>query len=94
MNPATEQTRRTSARDKVLARLEAGPTTNLELNDLCFRYGARIHELRRQGYDIRGEAVGDGVFIYTLAQPTAPEPRVRLEALPAINIPAPPGRLF
>jgi hypothetical protein len=31
---------------------ENGSATNLELNKLCFRYGARIFDLRKEGHDI------------------------------------------
>ena len=40
-------------RDRILARLRRGPATNAELNDICFRYSARIYELRAAGHDIR-----------------------------------------
>lgn len=38
--------------DRILERLKQGPATNRELNEIGFRYSARIHELRRDGYDI------------------------------------------
>lgn len=31
---------------------ERGELTNRELNLVCYRYGARIHELRREGHKI------------------------------------------
>ena len=31
--------------------------TNAELNEVAFRYSARIHELRAEGHDIRWAAV-------------------------------------
>ena len=42
--------------------------TNLELNRICFRYGARIHELRDQ-YQIECEYIKPGVFEYTYFGP-------------------------
>jgi len=37
--------------------------TNVELNrDVCFRYGARIYELRQQGYLIDTVRFGEGLF--------------------------------
>ena len=36
--------------------------TNRELNRICFRYGARIYELRNEGHDIRTERVKDGLY--------------------------------
>jgi hypothetical protein len=61
----TEITRRASSRDRVLAVLQAKRiVTNVELNAICYRFGARILELRSQGYDIvTGEKRG-GVVTY------------------------------
>ena len=61
-----EQARRGSSRAAVLARLKAGSATNVELNDICFRYGARIFELRRLGYRITRTPVSGGFCRYTL----------------------------
>lgn len=38
--------------------------TNGELNHLTIRFGARIHELRRDGFIIKTIRVHDGVFRY------------------------------
>jgi hypothetical protein len=65
----TEKARRLSAKERVLARLRLGPATNLELNDICFRYGARILELRQGGHVIETEPGDKGVFLYRLGQP-------------------------
>ncbi len=67
-----------SQRDEILRLLrERGPAgaTNMELNEKCFRYGARLWELRREGHSIRTENRGDGVFVFILdTQPSkAPE---------------------
>lgn len=43
----------TGQRKKILDRLAQGPVTNIELAAICFRYSARIHELRKAGYDIQ-----------------------------------------
>lgn len=40
--------------------------TNVELNRICFRYSARLFELRRDGYHITTENLKYGVFKYTL----------------------------
>ena len=61
-----ESTRRETAKDRVLTRLFEGPATNAELNTICFRYGARIKELRDRGYNILTERVGKGAFSYRL----------------------------
>lgn len=52
--------------------------TNRALNDAgIFRYSARIHELKKEGHDIRKRHVKDGLYIFTLengAFPTDLEP--------------------
>lgn len=54
-------------RQAVLNLLESkGTVTNIELNSVCFRYGARIHELREQGHWITTERREDGVWTFTL----------------------------
>ena len=53
----------------VLARLQQGPASNVELNEICFRYGARIHELQKfHGYKISKKHSHDGVWVYTLEE--------------------------
>lgn len=66
-NLRLEFDRRQTALDRVQERLALGPATNLELNKICFRYGARIHELRKRGCVITKETLSPGVFRYTLA---------------------------
>lgn len=56
---------RVNKRNAVLARLQQGPATSIDLNSICYRYGARILELRKQGYDISTRK-HDGTFLYTL----------------------------
>jgi len=50
---------------KILEMLQAGPVTNVQLNQVCFRYSARIFELRKK-YNISKKPIGDGVFEYKL----------------------------
>jgi hypothetical protein len=61
----TESSRRENSESKVLALFQAQQiATNIELNQICYRYGARIHALRAKGYDIvTGEKRG-GVVVY------------------------------
>lgn len=67
-----EAERRSATRERVLARLQEGPATNVQLLDICMRFGARILELRREGYDIRTKPRGGGIFLYVLhAAPAA-----------------------
>lgn len=41
--------------------------TNIELNDaIGFRYGARIYELRQQGYDIERKHLGGAKWLFFL----------------------------
>lgn len=44
-------------KERILARLLQGPATCRDLNDIAFRYSARIAELRDEGHDIRWKAV-------------------------------------
>ena len=61
-----EAARLDDAKSRILTRLRAGPATNVELNAICFRYGARIFELKRAGYAIEKALVEKGVWVYTL----------------------------
>ena len=60
-----------SQKERILARLRKGPASNRELNDIAFRYSARIAELRDEGFDIRWSAVKGrpGLIIYSLFGP-------------------------
>jgi hypothetical protein len=52
---------------KIIKLLKAnGKDTNRELNQICFRYGARLHELRKEGYVIKSNHIKDSLweFIY------------------------------
>jgi hypothetical protein len=62
----SELFRRMSSKERVLARLQSGTATNVELNRICFRFGARIKELRNAGRKIEGRCVGNGVWEYWL----------------------------
>ena len=61
-----ETARLDSAKDRILVRLRAGSATNVELNAICYRYGARILELKREGHAITKEHEGRGVWRYML----------------------------
>ena len=64
----TPKRRKPTQRERILARLEAGPTTNRDLNNIAFRFGARILELRSDGYDIRCYPLkpAKGLYIYSI----------------------------
>jgi hypothetical protein len=52
-------------KNKILLLLSDGEWhLNVELNKICFRYGARITELRQGGNDIEAERVKRGLFRY------------------------------
>lgn len=57
-----------SQKDRILARLQRGPATNRDLNDIAFRYSARIAELRNEGHRIEWAAVKGrpGLTVYRL----------------------------
>jgi hypothetical protein len=68
------ETRSPAQRQRILALLQergADGITNSELNRVCFRYGARIRELRRAGHNIRTDNLGDGLFRFVLGSPEA-----------------------
>ena len=72
-------------RDKILGLLRergSAGVGNRELNALCFRYGARLFEIRRDGYDVETICEGAGIFRFVLRRgpiepkrPTSREPR-------------------
>lgn len=43
---------------------EKGVIRNTDLNKICFRYSARIHELRREGHIIVSTPLGFGLWSY------------------------------
>jgi hypothetical protein len=68
-----------SQRDRILALLRVSGlagVTNRELNKVGYRYGARLWELKKEGYDIRTESLGDGLYKFTLLNgPFPPKPQ-------------------
>jgi hypothetical protein len=73
--PDDEAARRDTQRAEILSRLERGPATSADLNLICFRYSARIHELRKR-HRIDKESIGGGLYRYTLVRDN---PAVRVE---------------
>lgn len=70
MEVQTEKERRIPQTAKILAVLkEKAYVTNVELNRICFRYSARILELRKEGHNIQREYIKPGVYKYFLVQP-------------------------
>lgn len=67
IDPA-DKVRVTKAAHRILEMLREGPKTNVEMATVTPRYGARIHDLRKAGYQIVKARVpgGHGVFQYRL----------------------------
>lgn len=66
---------RDTQRRRVLDLLRAGPKTGNELDrKVGRRFGARIHELRKHGFEIETRRIenGHGDYLYTLTKETAP----------------------
>lgn len=66
--------RTATQRDKILALLRQGSVTNFELADICIRYSARIHELRKEGHEIEtvarlpGKDKNSALVVYRLKE--------------------------
>lgn len=71
-------TKAPAQRSRILGLLrERGPVgaTNRELKEIGFRYGGRLHELRREGFSIETIREGEGLFRFVLlAEPNHPKP--------------------
>jgi hypothetical protein len=53
--------------EKIVKLLEGGDEhTNKELNKICFRFGARIWELRQSGFGIDVRQVRAGLYAYRM----------------------------
>ncbi len=53
--------------DRMLARLQKGPATNVELSGISLKYTSRITDLRQLGYNIPApEKRENGVTVYRL----------------------------
>jgi len=58
---------RLSQKDKILKLLLKGKPVHMrKLNEIAFRYGGRLHDLRKQGYKIDTIQHGNGNFSYRL----------------------------
>ena len=61
-----EPARFTGQRGEILAMLQRGPATNVELSKIGLRFGARLKELRDAGYQIVIVSEVGGVVTYAL----------------------------
>lgn len=89
MGNPNEARRRASSKALILAALrEAGPRgcSNRDLNDIAFRYGGRLEELRTAGHDIESIDEGGGWWRYVLHEPARIKPGTPgfLASLPAV----------
>lgn len=50
----------------ILLKAKGKPVSMRTLNGVCFRYGGRLHELRKKGYKIKTIQNKRGDFSYTL----------------------------
>jgi hypothetical protein len=64
--PEHERARLSPQHDAILARLRQGPATNLELEAIAHRFGARLEEIRKAGYTVLKRCIKPGVYEYTL----------------------------
>ena len=65
--PLAEVHRRQSNKQRILAALQKRPHTNGELVEIGgIRYGGRIFEARKEGWDIRTEPHDRGLVVYRL----------------------------
>lgn len=42
--------------------------SNYELNKIAFRYSARLHELRKEGYKIKAQHIKDSLWKFELVK--------------------------
>ena len=55
---------------KILRLLKTNPSvTNYQLNRVCLRYSARIHDLRREDYNIVSSRRGGSEWVFALKEP-------------------------
>lgn len=79
MSLGPELARRANNKTRILAALQSGPKTNVQLAAIGgLRFGGRLHELREE-YEIRTEPLDGGLVRYVLVgakrPPVEPEPQ-------------------
>lgn len=60
--------RKPTQAERILATLEQGSATSIDLNKICYRYSARLYDLRKQGYVIKDRRLKQGVWEYSLVK--------------------------
>lgn len=62
-----ERPQKKNQKTRILEHLKANrEVTNIDLNKICYRYGARINELRKDGWNIQREYWRPGIHRYWL----------------------------
>ena len=64
--------------DRMLARLQKGPATNVELSGISLKYTSRVTDLRQLGHIIECEKRMSGVTVYRL-MPKRDTPATQME---------------
>lgn len=64
--PEHEAPRLSAQHAKILDRLREGPATNLELELIAHRFGARLNELKRAGHPWLKRCIKPGLYEYRL----------------------------
>ncbi len=64
--------------DRMLARLQKGAATNVELSAISLKYTSRVTDLRQLGHEIACEKRVGGLTVYRLV-PKRDTPSVQLE---------------
>jgi len=64
--------------DRMLARLQKGPATNVELSGISLKYTSRVTDLRQLGHVIECEKRVGGVTVYRL-MPKRDTPATQME---------------
>tara|TARA_Y100000310_G_scaffold92397_1_gene90043 strand:+ start:3794 stop:4066 length:273 start_codon:yes stop_codon:yes gene_type:complete len=68
-------TQKMSQKEKILDLFQRrGSVTNIELNEICFRFSARIFQLRKEGHFIKRDHVKKSVHQYTYLGGPSSEP--------------------
>lgn len=61
-----DRKRLTGQNAAILAALQAGPRTNVELAAIALKYTSRCDDIRKAGYKITAKRLSGGTFVYTL----------------------------
>jgi len=71
--PEEEKPRLSPQHQAIADALRSGPKTNLELNMIAHRYGARLHELKAAGFLWTKRTLKAGVYEYRMIRDFLPD---------------------